>query len=132
MKKNLLKYLMLLSLIGVFCLMSAQNIKAATSEVTDFGGSAGFSYTLVSGPNLKDKKGNIAIINWGYSNKDSHKMWFQVVNGVADNRGKDLLNYLANAIINTSGTDKGYNYYLRAAREHINNPKTYVSGAWTS
>lgn len=123
---------MLLSLIGVFCLMSAQNIKAATSEVTDFGGSAGYNYTLVSGSNLKNKKGNIAIINWGYSNKDSHKMWFQVVNGAADNRVKDLLKYLTNGIINTSETAEGYNYYLRAAREHINNPKTYVSGAWTS
>lgn len=132
MKENFLKYSMLLCLISVFCIMSVQNIQASTREVTDFAGSAGYSYTLVSAANEKNKLGNFALVNWEYSNKDSHKMWFRVVNGVAEQRGKELFKYLEQRDITTSGTAVGYDYYLQAAREHITNPKTYVSGAWTS
>lgn len=112
--------------------MSVQNIRASTHEVTNFAGSAGYDYTLVSAANEKNKSGNFALVNWEYSNKDSHKMWFRVVNGAADQKGKALFKYLEQRDITTSGTDIGYDYYLQAAREHIINPKAYVSGVWTS
>lgn len=132
MKRNFLKYSMLLCLISVFCIMSVQNIRASTQEVTSFAGSAGYDYTLVSKKNTKNKAGNFAIINWDYSNKSSHKMWFRVVNKVAAQKGKGLFNYLAQGAVTTSGTDIDYDYYLQVAREHIIDPSTYVSGVWTS
>ncbi|WP_279160796.1 hypothetical protein [Thomasclavelia cocleata] len=84
----------------------------------------------MSKKNTKNKAGNFAIINWGYSNKSSHKMWFRVVNKVAAQKGKGLFNYLAQGAVTTSGTDIDYDYYLQAAREHVINPSTYVSGVW--
>lgn len=132
MKTNILKYSILSCLISVFCIMGVQNIQASTYEVTNFAGSADYDYTLVSAANEKNKSGNFALVNWEYSNKDSHKMWFRVVNKVAEQKGKELFKYLEQRDITTGGTDIGYDYYLQAAREHYFNPKTYVSGVWTS
>lgn len=125
MKHNMKRFLIMSILISGFFMCNAQ----ATYQY--FGGSTNFYYDVVSSSNLKQDDYLRAYVKWDYSSSTtSHKEWFQVVDWKNNDRGKGILNYKTEGYIYENDTASGYEYYLRASRENLIDPNTYVSGTW--
>ena len=122
------KKLILLSFIGVFCLMTMNHVGAV--NYVDFGGSVDVDYRVVSSPYKKADTYNWAVVKWNYSNQHSHTMWFKVVDPNGARAGSSLFEYKESKGFSTSGTYKGMNCRLYAGRENLWDPWTYVSGTW--
>ena len=129
MKKSILSVFAFL-LIGAFAFTTI-DISAAQ---TGFSITANSSYSAKSSANLKSDNVLQAYVKWQRSSYGSHKEWFQVVNSNSEIRSESVLfSYLGTGFIpEYSSCKNGYNYYLRARREHIINPSTKVEGVWES
>lgn len=129
MKKIILSIVFVL-LMSIFAYQSVTVFAAQTG----FNITANWSYGQVSTANTKLDHNLLAYVNWQSSSETSHKEWFQVVNSNAEARSSEVLfSYLGSGYISEySSVLKGYNYYLRARREHIVNASTRVTGQWES
>ena len=109
----------------VFVTLFTVNVSAA-----NFGGSAGYTYKWMSIEVYKPSPAQSSL-NWTYSDQASHKMWFVIRNSVTstDAVSPKLFDYKTSGNFNSSA-NAGQTLRLRARREHINNPYTYVSGTW--
>ncbi len=117
-------------LLGIFTVATC----TVSAEQTSFSITANSSYSAKSSANLKTDHVLQAYVNWQNSSEGSHKEWFQVVNSNSEVRSESVLfSYLgAGFITEYSSCTYGYNYYLRARREHILNSTTTVRGTWES
>lgn len=88
-------------------------------------------YVRVSQANKKSDTGVQAWVRWDSSSIKNIRMWFQVVNNVDDDRGKMLFQSPdgKGRFFNTTAKYDS-NYWLRAGREHIGNPGSYITGVW--
>jgi len=125
MKKKLLVCLVFVLMLGT---LLSTDVLAYTQE---FAGSVGPAFRKVGDANTKDDDSDQAAVNWKYSDRENHRMKFRIVNSNGSNRGGTTV-YRPNTgvkFFNTSA-QQGYHYYLRAARENVIDPFTYVSGYW--
>ncbi len=123
------KYVLTFVTVFLFCMIS--NASAITK--TSFSIETGASWAKDIASTAHKIEGNhFSAIEWTYSNKASHKMWFRVTDDFGKVRGSGLLNYLSTDAFQTNlKYYDNLNYVLEAKREHITNPRTLVKGRWT-
>ncbi len=80
--------------------------------------------------NPKEDSNSFSVVNWySSSQKNSHNMWYRVVNSDYKQKAIVLLSYKARAEIQSTA-QKGYYYGLQARRENSVDPTTKVTGTW--
>ena len=120
------KYVLTFVTVFLFCMIS--NASAITK--TSFSIETGASWAKDIASTAHKIEGNhFSAIEWTYSNKANHKMWFRVTDGQGSIQGSGLLNYLA---LDAFKTDLTYGkvYQLEAKREKSTGSKVTVSGTW--
>lgn len=120
--------IMMLCFVSVFCLMTMSHVNAVNYE--GFGGSVDVTYRVVSPTYKKTDSYDWAVVNWNYSDRSSHTMWFKVVDSDGRRKGSSLYEYKESHGFSTSNTYENANYRLYAGRENWWDPWTYVSGTW--
>lgn len=123
MKRNLI-----ICIFVCFAVLLTVSIVAPPVQAASFGGGAKSDYVRVSPPTSKTNSKTYTTVQWVYSDRSSHNMWFGLYSGdTLINQA--LLKYRTTASFPTYA-NYGSTYHLRARREHIINPLTYVSGTW--
>ncbi|MFQ6792658.1 MAG: hypothetical protein ACLRT4_07745 [Thomasclavelia sp.] len=124
--KSYFKYF---ALIAILLTISCVNVSA---DYKGFNITAGFGWAKESTANPKRNNEYLMGIKWTSSGAgNTHKMWFRCVNNDDKDRGTILIDRPSNRVRYANTTAKnGYNYYLKARREHIINPRTQVKGTW--
>ena len=80
--------------------------------------------------NPKEDKNSFSVVNWySSSQKNSHNMWYRVVNSNYQQKAIALISYKSRVEIQTTA-QKGYYYGLQARRENSVDPVTKVTGTW--
>lgn len=122
------KYVLTFVTVFLFCMIS--NASAITK--TSFSIETGASWAKDIASTAHKIEGNhFSAIEWTYSNKASHKMWFRVTDDFGKVRGSGLLNYLSTDAFQTNlKYDDNLNYVLEAKREKSTGSKVTVSGTW--
>lgn len=118
-------------LLSCFCMTTllCQPVFALTNT---FGGMTTSSYSSVASRTQKTNNYDYTEVDWITSDRASHNQYFKMFNvtlGVDAAAGR--FTYLGRGRITGPNMSSGYYYTLMSRREHIIDPRTYISGTFT-
>lgn len=92
-----------------------------------FNGAASFTWNNVSSARTPSR--TPVVVFWEGSDKPSHRMWFGLYNN-STQRATSLVNYLGTVNFPAGSAGRNNQIHLRARRENIIDPRTYINGRW--
>lgn len=127
MKKQLLFVLVILVGMAAVVTVNASSRVVQTYEIS---ANSNWADDKMMFSNPKEDKNSFSVVNWySSSQKNSHNMWYRVVNSNYQQKAIALISYKSRVEIQTTA-QKGYYYGIQARRENSVDPVTKVTGTW--